>query len=452
MRSYIGRINYDLNDKYLFTITGRIDGSSRFGEGNKDAFFPSGSAAWRVSNESFMENINVISDLKIRASYGLTGNQEIGQYQSLGALQTQNYNYGNVLNVGYSPSRISNPKLKWETTAQTDIGIDVAFLNNRISLTADVYRKQTKDLLYNVSLPTTSGYSTSLQNIGKVKNEGVEFSLNSVNVNGKFEWNTNFNISYNRNRILNLGAATGDIPSGGASGHLQLGNSGILRIGQPIGIFFGLETDGIFQTQKEVDESAQKTARPGERRYKDANNDKVINSADRVILGHAQPDYTFGLTNNFSYKGIDLSVFFQGVEGNSIFNLNRFELESQTGVSNQSTEVLDRWSSINPSNTIPRASINGVPYQVTSRQIEDGSYIRLRNIQLGYNFPAALLKRIHISGIKIYVSAQNLVTFTNYSGYDPEVSRFGQDNLSQGTDYGSYPSSKIYLAGLNISL
>ncbi|SIO52308.1 SusC/RagA family TonB-linked outer membrane protein [Chitinophaga niabensis] len=452
LRSYIGRINYDLKEKYLLTLTGRIDGSSRFGEGNKSAFFPSGSVAWRVSNESFMHNVKAVSDLKIRASYGLTGNQEIGQYQSLGGLQTQNYSFGNVLTVGYAPNRIGNPRLKWETTTQVDIGLDFALFNNRIQVTADWYQKKTKDLLYNVSLPITSGYFTSLQNIGKVKNQGTELAINSTNLTGEFQWNTSFNISYNKNEILDLGAVTGDIPSGGASGHLQLGNSGILRVGQPIGVFFGLVTDGIFQNAEEIAKSAQKSAKPGDRRYKDINPDGVINSSDRVILGHAQPDYTFGFTNNFSFKGFDLSIFFQGVEGNSIFNLNRFELESQTGVSNQLASVKDRWTPANPSQTIPRASANGQPYQVTSRQVEDGSYIRLRNIQLGYNFPSSLLKRAGLTNVKIYVSAQNLLTFTDYSGFDPEVSRFGQENLSQGTDYGSYPASKIFLVGVNIGL
>ena len=452
LRSYLGRINYDLANKYLFTLSGRFDGSSRFGEDNKFSFFPSGSFAWRLSNEKFLSNVKSISDLKIRASYGVTGNQEIGQYQSLGALSTVAYNFGNVINIGYAPSRIANPNLRWETTAQVNLGLDLGLLKNRISVTADWYQKKTKDLLYNVSLPITSGFSTSLQNIGKVKNEGIEFSLNTVNLNGAFQWNTNFNISYNRNEILDLGAVTGDIPSGGASGHLQLVNSGILRVGQPIGVFYGLVTDGIFQSVAEVAASAQKTAKPGERRYKDITGDGVINSSDRVILGHAQPDYSFGFTNNFSFKGFDLAVFIQGVEGNSILNLNKFELESLTGIHNQSTAVLDRWTATNPSNTIPRANSAGSPYQVTSRQVEDGSYIRLKNVQLGYNFSPELLRKVKLSNAKIYVSGQNLFTKTDYSGYDPEVSRFAQDNLSQGTDYGSYPSAKMFLVGLNIGL
>lgn len=453
LQSWIARINYDYDGKYLLTLTGRRDGSSRFGTGNKYAFFPSGSVAWRISNESFMSSISAINDLKIRASYGLTGNQEIGQFQSLGALGTQNYNFGNTLSVGYAPNRVGNPNLKWESTAQMDFGLDLSLFKNRIQITADWYEKRTRDLLYNVSLPITTGFSTSLQNVGKVKNTGVELTLNTINFAGKdFEWSTSFNIAWNKNEILDLGNVTGDIPVGGASGHLQLANSGILRVGAPVGVFFGLITDGIFQNTEEIAKSAQKNAKPGERRYKDVKADGVINSSDRVILGKAQPDYIYGFTNNFSYKGIDLAVFLQGVYGNSIFNINRFEQESMTGVSNQSTAVLDRWTPTNPSQTIPRAASVGQPYQVTSRQVEDGSYLRLRNIQLGYNLPGKWLKAAGLTAVRLYLSGQNLWTQTDYSGYDPEVSRFNQETLSQGIDYGSYPANKAILVGLNITL
>lgn len=453
LQSWIARVNYDYDGKYLITLTGRRDGSSRFGEGNKNAFFPSGSVAWRVSNENFMSNLSYVNDLKIRASYGLTGNQEIGQYQSLGALGTQNYNFGNTLSVGYAPNRVGNPNLKWESTAQLDFGVDLSLFKNRIQVTADWYQKKTSDLLYNVSLPITTGFSTSLQNIGKVKNTGVELTLNTINFTGKdFEWSTSFNISWNKNEILDLGDVTGDIPVGSASGHLQLANSGILRVGAPVGVFFGLITDGIFQNADEIAKSAQKNAKVGERRYLDVKPDGVINSSDRVILGKAQPDYIYGFTNNFSYKGIDLAVFFQGVHGNSIFNINRFEQESMTGVSNQSAAVLDRWTPTNPSKTIPRAASVGSPYQVTSRQVEDGSYLRLRNIQLGYNLPVKWLKPAGLTAVRIYVSGQNLWTETKYSGYDPEVSRYNQETLSQGIDYGSYPANKAFLVGLNITL
>jgi hypothetical protein len=345
---------------------------------------------------------------------------------------------------------MTNPDLKWETTAQVNVGIDAGFFNDRLLVTADWYRKKTKDLLFNVPLPVTSGYTTSLQNIGKVQNQGVELGIATINVEGAFSWTTNFNIAANRNEVLDLGNAK-DVPTGSASGHLQLANSGILRVGEPVGIFYGLIFDGIFQNAEEVAASAQKTAKPGDRRYVDVKEDGAINSSDRVILGQAQPKLIFGFSNNFSFKGFDLSVFFQGVQGNSLYNINRYELESMTGISNQSAEVLNRWTSTNPSNTIPRALSSTTSYQVTSRQIEDGSYIRLRNIQLAYNLPSSMLERVKLNSAKIYVSGQNLLTFTDYSGYDPEVSRYGQETLSQGTDYGSYPAAKMYLIGVNIS-
>jgi TonB-linked SusC/RagA family outer membrane protein len=452
LRSYIARVNYDYSGRYLVTLTSRVDGSSRFGKGNKNAFFPSGSVAWRISKEKFMENVAAVSDLKIRASYGITGNQEINQYQSLSALGTANYNFNNSLSIGYAPTRIANPNLKWETTAQTDIGIDIGLFTNRILITADYYKKKTSDLLYNVPLPISSGYTTSLQNIGKVQNTGYELGVSTVNVDRAFKWNTNFNISWNRNKILDLGNVKGDVPSGQASGHLQLANTGILRVGQPIGVFYGLVTDGIFQTQEEIDASAQKTAKIGDRKYKDVKADGVINADDRTIIGYAQPKYIFGFSNNFSWKGFDLSVFIQGVQGNNIMNMNRFELESMTGVANQSTAVLNRWTPTNHSNTIPRATSTGAPYQISSRQVENGSYIRLKNIQLAYNIPVDLLKKIKVSNVKIYVTAQNWITITKYTGFDPEVSRFGQDNLSMGVDYGSYPTNKQFLVGALIKI
>jgi len=451
LRSYIARVNYDYGGRYLVTLTTRVDGSSRFGIGTKNAVFPSGSVAWRISKEEFMSSIPTVSDLKLRVSYGQTGNQDISPYSSLDKLSSYPYNFGNALSAGYAPSSIANRGLSWESTKQTDIGIDLGLFTNRITITADAYKKETAELLYNLPLPGTTGFSTSLQNVGKIENKGIELGLNTVNFEGEFKWTTSFNITANRNKIVSLGSIKGDVPSGQASGHLQLSNSGILRVGEQVGTFFGLVTDGIFQNQEEIAASAQKTAKPGDRRYKDLNPDGTINASDRTILGHAQPNYFFGFTNNFSYKGFDLSVFFQGTQGNSIFNINRFEQESMTGVSNQSTAVLDRWTPTNPSNTIPRANSVGQPYQVTTRQIEDGSYIRMKNIQLAYNIPASVLERLKIANARIYVSGQNLVTFTHYSGFDPEVSRFGQDNASFGSDYGSYPTSKMYLVGLNLT-
>ncbi|GAB3915605.1 SusC/RagA family TonB-linked outer membrane protein [Larkinella terrae] len=451
LNSYIGRANYDYSGKYLLTATVRADGSSRFGASNKWAVFPSASVAWRLSEEDFLKGNRVVNDLKLRVSYGLSGNQEITQYQSLATLGTQNANFNNTVVIGIGPSRVANPDLRWETTAQADVGIDVGLLSNRITLTADYYNKKTTDLLLSVPLPYVSGYASALQNLGSIRNQGFELGINSTNVNGAFKWTTAFNIAANRNKVLNLGDQT-EFASGDASGHLQLPNSGLVRVGEQIGLFYGYQSSGIFQTQAEVDGSAQKTAKPGDRRYVDQNGDGAINASDRVILGYAQPKFFGGLTNTFSYKGVELSIFMQGTSGNSIFNINRFEQESLTGVSNQSAETLNRWTPTNPSNTIPRANAVGNAYVLSSRQIEDGSYLRVKNINLSYTLPSALVSKAKLYNVKVYVSAQNWITFTNYSGFDPEVNRFGQSTLSQGSDYGSYPGNKMILAGLNIGL
>ena len=451
LNSYIGRVNYDYASKYLLTATIRADGSSRFGSGNKWAAFPSASVAWRVSEEPFLKNNPVLNELKLRVSYGSSGNQEIPTYRSLALLAAQNANFNNTVAIGTGPDRVANPDLRWETTWQSNVGVDVGLWNNRLSLTADYYNKKTVDLLLDVPLPYITGYATATQNLGSLRNRGVELGINSNNLTGGFKWSTNFNIAANRNKVLELGGQT-EFAAGESSGHLQLPNSGVVRVGQPIGLFNGYQTDGIFQNQAEVDASAQKTAKPGDRRYVDQDGNGVLNAQDRVILGYAQPKFFGGLTNTFSYKGVELSIFMQGTSGNSIFNVNRFELESLTGVSNQSREVLGRWTPENPSTTIPRANAVGNSYVISSRQVEDGSYLRVRNINLAYTLPAALVGKIKLYSVKVYVSAQNWITFTNYSGYDPEVSRFGQNALSLGTDYGSYPANKMVLAGLNISL
>ncbi len=451
LNSYIGRVNYDYNGKYLMTATVRADGSSRFGAGNKWAVFPSGSVAWRISEEDFLKNNKTFSDLKLRLSYGLSGNQEIGQYQSLAALGTQNANFGNTVSIGVGPTRVANPDLRWETTAQANIGVDLGLWSNRVTLTADVYEKKTTDLLLSVPLPFVSGYASALQNLGSIRNRGVELGINSTNTTGAFRWTTSFNIAANRNQVLDLGTQQ-EFPSGEASGHLQLPNSGLVRVGEQIGLFYGLKSNGIFQNQTEVDASAQKTAKPGDIRYIDQDGNGAINQSDRVILGYAQPKFFGGLTNTFTYRGFELMVFMQGTYGNSIFNINRFEQESLTGVSNQSRVVLDRWTPTNPSNTVPRANAVGNAYVISDRQIEDGSYLRVKNINFSYTLPQTLTRKAKLNNVKVYVSAQNLLTFTNYTGFDPEVNRFGQNTLSQGTDYGSYPGSRIFLGGLVLGL
>ncbi|MDJ1500827.1 TonB-dependent receptor [Xanthocytophaga agilis] len=449
--SYLARVNYGLKDKYLFTTSFRADGSSRFGENNRFGYFPSAAFAWRVSEESFLKNNRILSDLKLRTSYGLTGNQDgIGNYPAYSLLSTQNYIIGNVVSTGIGPNQAANPDLSWETTAQADAGIDIGFLQDRITLTADVYLKRTRDLLLSVTIPSTSGYSSAIKNLGKVENKGIELSVSSRNLVGDFKWTTDINFASNRNTVLDIGGAP-QIFAGNVANIAQNTNSGIIRVGEPLGSFYGYVTNGVYQTADEltqlVDASAKK---PGDRKYLDLNNDKKINDQDRTIIGRAQPKFIAGMTNTFSYKGIELTVFLQGVYGNHILNANRFELEYLNGTTNQDRDMLNRWTPTNTDTDIPRASTTRPANRISSRQIEDGSYLRLRNVQIAYTFSNSLLKAIRLQSVRIYATAQNLMTWTNYSGFDPEVNRFGQDSRSQGFDYGGYPAAKTILFGLNI--
>lgn len=447
--SYLGRVNYGYAGKYLVTLTARADGSSRFGAGNKYGFFPSGSVAWRIIEEPFLQQQKLITDLKLRTSYGITGNQEIPYYQSLSALSPTGYVIGRSLAVGFSPNRVANTGLKWETTNQFDAGIDIGLWQNRISLTVDYYHKKNQDMLLLVQLPYTSGYTDAYRNLGSMENKGLELAVTSSNVRGAFTWTTNANVAFNRNKILDLGGVD-QFLAGGVVGLIS--STGIIKVGEPIGSFWGYRTDGIYQSTDEITGSAQPTAKPGDIRLVDVDGNKIIkiiNDNDRTIVGQAQPKFIGGITNTFSYRNIELSVFFQGSYGNSIFNANR--LYTENPAFGTSTALLDRWTPTNPSNTIPRAIIPGPNFILSDRLIEDGSYLRARNITLSYTLLSALSQRMKLRNLKVYLSGQNLLTFTNYSGFDPEVSRFGQNNLAQGIDQGPYPSAKSYIAGLNIT-
>jgi TonB-linked SusC/RagA family outer membrane protein len=441
------RIKKEWGDRYLVTLTGRADGSSRFGESNKFAFFPSGSVAWRASEEEFLKSSKVISNLKLRASYGETGNQEIPQYRSLAALGTANYPIGGIIGSGIASTRFANPDLRWETTAQFDAGIDVSFFSNRINIVADYYDKRTKDLLLDVQIPGSSGFTSSLQNVGSVKNSGLEFALNTVNFDGEFKWKTSFNITFNKNEVLDLGGEYERVVGGGSASK-QITNTGILRVGEPVGAFYGYVTDGLFQTQAEVD-AGKAAGQPttsviGDRRYKDTNGDGKFNESDRTILGYAQPDFFWGLTNTFTYKNFDLNVLINGVQGNDIVNLN---VNAQTDVN--APESLNRWTPTNTNTDIQRHTQDT---RLTNKQVEDGSYVRIQNISFGYNMPQVVFKNTFVQSIRLYVSLQNWWTFTDYKGYNPDVSSFGQDNLSLGVDRGGYPAAKTFLMGLNVKL
>jgi TonB-dependent starch-binding outer membrane protein SusC len=445
--SYLGRVNYGFNDRYLFTLTTRVDGSSRFGANSRYATFPSASVAWRVAQEDFLKNQKWLSDLKVRASYGATGNQEIPLYQSLSVLANNGYSLGNVLQNGFSPARIANSDLRWETTSEYDLGLEFAAFNNRISFNADYYYKKTKDLLIFTKLAWNSGFEESLVNLGALENKGWEFTLNTINVDGAFKWTTNLNYAANRNKVLDLGSQNSFL-TGGSSGHLKINNTHIVQVGQPIGAFYGYIEEGIFQNADEIAKSAQKTALPGDIRYRDLDGNGIINSSDQTIIGQAQPKFIGGMTNTFSYAGFELSVFLQGSYGNQIMNLNRLETENQA--TGKSGALRNRWTASNPSTTVPRAVIPSPGFITSTRIVEDGSFLRARTITFAYKFSNEALSKIGIRNARIYVSGQNLLTWTDYTGYDPEVSRFGQNSLSQGVDYGGYPLAKTILGGISI--
>jgi TonB-dependent starch-binding outer membrane protein SusC len=461
--SYLGRVNYAFRNKYLVTLTGRLDGSSKFGENNKYGFFPSGSFAWKLHEEPFLKSVELFSSLKLRLSYGVIGNQEIAPFASLatvGPLGQGVFN-NNEPYIGQEPLRFPNPGLKWERTNQLDFGIDAEFLEGRIGVTADYYLKNTTDLLLFTPLPTTTGFAAYLANIGGLRNQGFELAVSSRNTTGAFTWQTDVNFSTNRNEITAL-VNGNDIP---VPGVLQAPTGwSILREGQSLGTFFGLISDGIFQTDEEAMSSPvlkNQNARAGDRKYRDINGrdvegnltgqpDGVIDEADRAVIGNANPDFTWAMTNKFSFKGLDLSVFIQGVHGNDIVNAYLFEIGALVGETNVLAEYfLDRWTPENPSDKYPK--VNPSERNIFSdAQVEDGSFIRVKNITLGYTLPALLTQKAKMSRARVYVSANNLFTFTKYSGFDPEVNAFGQNSLLQGIDYGGYPLARTFIAGIQV--
>lgn len=444
LNSWLGRINYSIDQKYIFTVSGRADGSSRFGKDKKWGYFPSAAFAWNISREDFLSNYKTISNLKLRLSAGVTGNQEIGQYLSLATLNSNTYFFGGQTYIGFAPNRIANPDLGWETTAQYDAGIDLSLYKNRVNVVFDAYYKKTTNLLLNVPIPYTTGQSTALQNYGSVENKGIELGINTENFTGAFTWNTNFVFSINRNKVLTLGDGANYIISG----------ANIAKVGQPLGSFYGYQTNGLFQTGDDIANLPTinpATTKPGDRRYVDINGDgKITQADDRALIGNAQPKFQGGITNTLSYLNFDLSFFFQGTYGNKLFNQNKQQLELLTGQQNASVTALERWTPTNPTNVIQRAFEDPAAVN-TSRYVEDASFLRLKNVTLGYNLPKAIASKIHVSQVKVYVSAANLLTWTKYTGFDPEVSRNEQSTLTQGIDYSVYPGSKSFLGGLSIS-
>ena len=458
LASFFGRVNYQLMGKYLFTATMRADGSSRFGAGNKWGYFPSAAFAWRLINEDFIQNLKTFSDLKLRVGFGVTGNQEIGSYQSLAQYNANGYTLNGVRVVGLSPSNIPNPDLSWESTASSDIGLDAAFFNDRLKITTDIYYKKTSNLLFNKYIPTESGFSSALINAGSVENKGLEINISGVVVDKKtVGWDVNGNISFNRNKVLDLNG-TDDLLAGASSGSIFPGSvqaTSILRVGQPIGSFYGYQFNGIWQTPEEIAASGIKSApRPGDPKYVDQNGDGLITGTDRVIIGRALPKFVYGLTNTVRYGKLSLNVFLQGVNGVDVFNQNLYDLQNGLTTNNKLKYVAyESWTGPGTSNTLPRVSSTlrrGTG--VTSDVLEKGDFMRIKTATLSYTLSPKAGSTL--KSATIYVTAQNLATFTQYSGYNPEVNSYGNNsnanNLSLNTDYNTYPLARTFIIGAKI--
>jgi TonB-linked SusC/RagA family outer membrane protein len=446
--SFYARLNYSFDNRYAITFTSRYDGASQFSEGNKWSFFPSGAVSWNMTNEKFFPKNNVLTTLKLRTSYGITGNQGISAYRSLAQMSSSFFVYNDVSVNSVHPTAIANNDLTWETTAQFDVGFDMDFLNKRISLSADYYNKQTKDLLFNVPIASFSGYTSRLANIGRVENKGFEFYLSSRNLVDKFQWNTSLNISVNRNKVLSLPGGN-DIINAAISGSSggSLDNS-VLREGESVGSFYGYVYDGVYQVDDNFIPGGGFEAEAGGEKFVDVDNNGMLNTSDRTIIGNPNPKAIWGLNNDFSYKGFDMNIFFQSSVGGDVLNAVALELDRLSGISNASKNALNRWTPENTNTDIPRAYA-GRAARTSTRFIEDGTYIRLKNVSLGYNIPIPVLTKLKMLSARIYVSAQNLFTITNYSGVDPEVA-YNSSNTNIGIDYGSYPNVKSFTIGLNI--
>jgi TonB-dependent starch-binding outer membrane protein SusC len=450
--SFPARLNYGYAGKYLLTATFRADGASKFAENNKWAYFPSFALAWRVSDEeAFKRMLPVVSELKLRGGWGRTGSEAISAYQSLASWNVGSpYIIGKTrFNNGATPSRNSNPNLRWETSAQRNIGIDMGLADNRISLTADVYHKKTTDLLYNKQVPFYTGYEQYVTNIGSVENKGVELGLDTRNTVGRFDVRLGGNLSFNRSKVLDLGGDKEFYPDGVNGSLPNFRPAAIVRVGEPLGNFYGYVWNGIFQTAAEVAASGQSDARLGGMKLLDINGDGKIDPNDRTILGNAQPKYTFGQTGTVQYGAVSLSYLLRGVQGNKVVNLNRQGMETPGDNVNTIRSTLNYWSPTNPTNEMTGIGIG--PFgSMSSRWVEDGSFVRLQNVTFGWDVPQRFTSRASLSGLRLYASGQNLVTWTKYSWYDPEASSRGASDLELGWDDSSYPGVRTFTFGLNV--
>lgn len=473
INSYLGRINYSLAEKYLATVSYRADGSSVFGKNNKWGYFPSVSLAWRLSEESFVKNLDLFSNLKLRGSWGITGNQAISPYQTLSKMES-GFNYpfsgGESTDLGFRIANAPNPNLKWESTEQTNVGIDIGMFKGRLVASVDYYMKKTKDLLLTRTLPGYTGYCYPggsswpgmIDNVGSVQNKGFEISIGGDPLIGAVKWNTNFNISANRNKVLDLGEYTKlefRTTYGGyglKSGFMQL------RVGEPFGQMYGYGYKGTWK-ESEREQAARYGQLPGDPHYVDVNDDGKINSADVMVIGNSMPDFIFGWNNRIAYRNFELTFLIQGSYGNDIFNQSRIRLEAP--YEGTSIKMLDRWTPENQDTDVP-AFIDAVTRMnagLTStvslggdagrlqRWVEDGSYVRVKNITLSYAIPQSVTEKIGINRLRAYVTATNWITFTKYTGYDPEVSAYNSNDAQIGVDLSNYPTAKTITFGVDVT-
>lgn len=465
--SYLSRVNYNYDDRYLLTATVRRDGSSRFGVDNRWGFFPSLSLGWRLSEESFMQDVDWISELRLRASSGLTGNNFITNYGAIGLTGAENYVFGagsGAVANGIRMTNLPNSLLGWERNRQTDIGLELGFMQNRFYVSADYYHKLTSDLLLNVPVPTLTGFSTALQNIGEIVNKGFEFTVTSRNTVGAFKWTTDMNFSTNDIRVQALGPDGSPIISRQATS--ASAPTHITQIGSAPGSFFGYQVVGVYQNQQEIDNSpvilngnGSVQSRPGQLRFADVDGDGVITTGDRTVLGNPFPDFTYGMTNTFTYKNVDFSFILQGVHGFEVLNMARRYYGNYSGTYNVLRSTSNGWKSetdpgdgVSPQlnrnfNSLPGSNVVN---NVTSLFVEDGSFLRIRNITLGYNLPKSTLQILRMSSARLSFTVQNAFTFTGYQGYNPEVSAQGGSPLVPGVDAGGYPLARSFMFGINV--
>ncbi|TDE18628.1 SusC/RagA family TonB-linked outer membrane protein [Dyadobacter psychrotolerans] len=439
--SYFLRANYKFADKYLLSVSGRVDGSSRFGVNSRYGFFPAASAGWVITEENFLKQVDILSFLKLRASYGLTGNSEIGDFPQLG-LYSGDAGYAGA--AGQRPSQIANPDLKWELTHQTDIGIDFGILNNRINGEIDYYVKKTSGLLLNVQVPATSGFSTQVKNVGKMNNKGWELVINSQNIVGAFKWNTSFNISTNKNKVVSVPEV------------IQGGQSSMSRVmeGQPVGVFYTVEYAGVDPANGDA-LFYKNTENPDGTIDRSTVNNANYNQAQRVAAGNPNPKFQGGISNDISYKGFDFNIFFNGVTGNKINFFGVGQYSSANGIyeDNQTVDQLNSWTPTNTNTDVPEARFyRGNGNQASTRYIYDGAFLRLRSMTLGYTIPKSITSKIKLERLRVYVSAMNLATFTKYKGWDPEVnSGYINSGWATGNDFYTPPQPRTILAGINLS-